>query len=286
MRSLKKLAHRNWESLRDLWVDHLPDIDFSADFPAPTLWDLPGLTEQFTNASINAQVPYIEGVRESAFREAVLLSRKFSYCRSVCVDAVTRGFPTWSIIASYDACFYGAKAFCYLLGIVSLGRHSKVFIDLFVPRMQKGRGRQEPAYDVLVAHRLDDYLTHNTLWSLTGRLCRTISLPASAQTLSDSLHSLNLERLSNFRNNVIYHGGFWLNADAPDHCDLTRVLSNVDLFRAIERTPDDPGESKRYFVVASKLNDALVYFFEDIARLAPSIASEAAALTNWQDRQL
>jgi hypothetical protein len=62
----------------------------------------------------------------------------------------------------------------------------------------------------------------------------------------------------------------WLNADNPDHCDLARVLSNVDLFRALERSPDDPGESERYFVVASKLNDALVYFFEDIARLAPS----------------
>jgi hypothetical protein len=92
--------------------------------------------------------------------------------------------------------------------------------------------------------------------------------------------------MSNFRNNVIYHGGFWLNADDVTYCDLTYILSNVNLFRALRRAPDDPGEHERYFAVASKLNEALVYFFEDIARLAPAIAPEAAALINWRDRQL
>jgi hypothetical protein len=199
MRSLKKLPHRNWEILRDLWVDHLPDIDFAAQFPAPTLWDLPGLKEQFTSPPINVQIPYVEGVRESVFREAVVLSRKFAYCRSVCLDAATRGFPTWSVISGYDACFYGAKAFCYLLGIVSLERHSKLFIDLFVPRAHKVGRTQQQAYDVLVAHRLDEHLTHSTLWNLTARLCRTVSLPTDAHRLLEGLRSLGFERMSNFR---------------------------------------------------------------------------------------
>src|ERR1700693_222934 len=127
MRGLKKLPHRDWDVMRDLWIDHLPDIDFSLQFPGPALWDLPELKERLTNPPTDTELPYVDGARESVFREAVVLTRKFSYCRMVGLDAATRGFPTWSVVAEYDACFYGAKAFCYLLGIASLERHSKLF---------------------------------------------------------------------------------------------------------------------------------------------------------------
>ncbi len=283
MRSLKNLPHRDWGVIRDLWIDHLPDIDFSLAFPEPALWDLPEVKERLSNPPPNTELPYVDGVRESVFREAVVLTRKFSYCRMVGFDAATRGFPTWSVVAEYDACFYGAKAVCYLLGFASLARDSKLYLDLFVPR-RLGKAKQ-PVYDVLVAYRLDERLTHNILWNLTGRLCRTLSLPVNARPLSDDLHSISFDRMSSFRNNLIYHGGYWLNWDDFLYCDLTRSLSNLDIFRALQEPPDNPRDAERYFMMAARLHNALVYFFSDIAKLAPAIGPEVTALTNWWDQR-
>ena len=287
MSPLKNLPHRNWSILRDLWLNHIPEIDLSASFPEPTLRDLPEVRETIGSAQAGIEVAYVSGARESVFREAIVLARKFSYCRSVSRSAAREGFPTWSTIAAYDACFYGAKAFCYFLGIASIERHSKLFLDIFVPRNVKiSKRKSEQVYDVLMAHRLDDHLTHKTLWDITARLCRTLQLPDDRVGLLTNLRELKFDQISNYRNNIVYDGGYWLNSDDFDICDLTRVVSNVSLFRSIEHGPQGMIPSERYFSVAVILSDALRYFLDDIAKLAPAIAPEAAALTQWSSRQL
>lgn len=284
MAGLKNLPHRRWEDLRDLWLEHLPQVDFSAQFPEPMLWNLPELRARLHNFSDGAELEYITGARESVFREAIVLSRKFTYCRTVSLEAATGGFPTWAIVAAYDACFYGAKAFCYLLGIASLDRNSKLFLDLFAARPYKSGKIRRQVYDVLVAHRLDERLTHNVLWGIMARLCRTLDLPQNAGSLSKDLRSIKFEQIASLRNSLIYDGGFWLKSDTPEHCDLTLRISNIDLYRALRHPPESPSIAERYFVVASKIQEALVYFFGDIAKLAPSMRSEVVALSNWHCR--
>jgi hypothetical protein len=283
IRNLKKLPHRNWEIIRDLWIDHLPDIDLSAEFPGPVLWNLPEVVERLGRPTPEIELPYVTGVRESVFREVVLLARKFTYCRKIALESATRGFPTWSLIAGYDACFYGAKAFCYLLGIASLSRDSDLYLDLFVPR--KVRGRKEAQYDVLIAYSLGERLTHNALWQLVGRLCRTLTLPADAAVMNRSLRALSFDQVSNLRNNLMYHSGFWLNHEDFDFCDLVQGLSNPQIYYSLLAPADVPIAAERYFSIAARFQEALVYLLGYIARLAPSIAPEVDALQSWQERR-
>lgn len=278
-RNLKKLQHRNWSIIRDLWIDHLPDIDLSEEFPEPALWHLPEVAQQVTNSTPEQQLPYITGVRESVFREVVLLARKFTYCRMVSYESATRGFPTWSVIAAYDACFYGAKAICYVLAIVNLARDSNLYLDLFVPRRSRGRGQAH--YDVLVAYNLGERLTHNALWLLFGRLCRTMTLPADGETINRSLRSLDLDQVSNFRNSLIYNGGFWLNSDNFVLCDLAQGVGNLEIYYALSQPPEIATDPERYFSIAFRLHEALAYLLGNIAKLAPSISPEVDALHNW-----
>lgn len=287
MSALKNLPHRQWAVLRDLWIDHLPDIDFRAQMPEPTLWHLPELKDRLKSAQPGTDLPYVEGARESVFREAVILTRKFAYSRAAAREAGQSGFSTWSVVSGYDACFYGAKALCYLLGMASLDRDSPLFIDLFAPRTHKiGKGRKAQVYDILVAHRLEARLTHKTLWDLTGRLCRTLTLPDDADALTSELRGLSFAGMSNLRNNILYDGGFWLDTDDMAHCDLVHTLSNFRLFSAMEAPPEEPNRSEWYFAVAQTLNSALVYLLGDLARLAPAIRPEVAALTDWRERKM
>jgi hypothetical protein len=283
IRNLKKLPHRHWEVIRDLWIDHLPDIDFSAEFPGPVLWNLPQVVEQLGRPTPETELPYVVGVRESVFREVVLLARKFTYCRKIALESATRGFPTWSLIAGYDGCFYGAKALCYLLGIVSLARDSDLYLDLFPSR--RVRGRQQLQHDVLITYSLGERLTHNALWQLVGRLCRTLTLPADAAVINRSLQTLSFDRISNLRNNLLYHSGFWLNYDDFAFCDLVQGVSNPQIYYSMLAAPEAPIALERYFVIGARFQEALAYLLGHIARLAPSIAPEVDALQNWQERR-
>ena len=285
MSALKKLPHRDWERLRDLWIDHLPQIDFSDEFPEPTLWHLEEVREKLKGAESGTEVPYIEGTRESVFREAVLLTRKFSYCRQMSVGANRHGFPAWSIIAQYDACFFGAKAFCYLLGIASVDRHSKLYLDMFTPRIHKVGKKKLQVYDVLAVHKLDNNLTHSVLWSLIGRLGRTLTMPEDAGALLRQLKATDFSDVSYFRNKLIYDGGFWHNSDDIDHCDLNHRMSHLAL-NGDSIAHITPESAQRCFSVAQVVGDALLYFFADLAKLAPKMAAEVDALAGWRSSSI
>src|SRR5277367_4865671 len=122
MRALKRLSHRTWGTLRDNWIGHLPIIDFNIQYPELTLWQLPDIAVPELDAAGTGELPYVAGVREAIFREAIVLTRKFIYCMKIIQSLSASGRNTWTAVAAYEACFYGAKAFCYLLGFASLGR--------------------------------------------------------------------------------------------------------------------------------------------------------------------
>ena len=201
------------------------------------------------------------------------------------LTAISDGYSTWGIISGYDACFYGAKAFCYLLGIVSLGRDSKMVIDIFVPRKYKsGRKQFAEAYDILVAHRLEERLTHNMLWKIMNRLCNTLVLPNEVNDIRKNLRSINYDKMSNYRNRLMYDGGFWFNYDRFADCDLHQRISDLGMYRAIGEPADEPQDAEKYFSLARNIQDILVYFLSDIASLAPAISKEADALREWRAR--
>ncbi len=278
---LKRIPHRSWTDIRDVWLTHIPDIHFDEEFPAPTLWDILGTERIETPTTAIGEIAYIEGVRESVFREVVILARKFTYCRKVAICSTADGHPTWSVIAAYDACFFGAKAICYLLGFVSVSRSSRLYMDILSPRIEKKKGRSIAHYDVIFLHLFKERLTHEYLWGITARLIRTVSLPDSHEDLLRRLRSLEFEDISSLRNRLIYSGGFWLGKDVIDNCDLIREFSSFRVLRA-QRFVDDACENDdRYFQIIHLFGEIITFLFSDIADLRPGMRVEVLALSNW-----
>lgn len=278
MRALKRLSHRNWLTLRDLWIGHLPSIDLDAQYPDPTLWQLPKIEHPSFNASGVAEFPYISGVREAIFREAVLLTRKFIYCGTLLPTLSGVGKNTWTAIAAYEASFYGAKALCYLLGFASLGRSSHIYLDAFYETEQKVGKLKKPSYDMLRVHNLGKIFTHEVLWGLTERLIDTTSFEGELRELQDKLKLMDWDKFSGFRNSVFYDGGFWPLQQDVASCDLVKGVQSTDMKNAAWlNRPLSPPFAEEYFVAASLFRDVMKGMFQTIADLAPAVSSEVRA---------
>lgn len=278
MRALKKLSKRTWLEQRDLWIDHLPQIDFESECPAPTLIDLPKLDHPQINASGVAECDYVAGIREAILREALLLVRKFIYCCSVLPTLSDAGKNTWTAVASYEASFYGAKAFCYLLGFASLGRDSNLYLDAFYETEVKQGKQRVKSHDIVRIHRLDGRLSHSVLWALTERLIDTTIFDEELREYQTRLKIQDWNRFSSLRNRVFYEGSFWPMSSEWANCDLVRPVAIADIADAARLGEDSSTPfGGEYFSTTSLFNGLIAGMLSDIATIAPAMNTEVEA---------
>ena len=278
--ALKRLQPRNWSAIRELWISHLPPIDFDTQYPEPTLSQLQPLVHPEPNASGLAELPYVNGVREAIFREAMLLSRKFIYCASLLPTLSNIGKNTWTAIAAYEAAFYGAKTFCFLLGIAPLNRNSKIYIDAFFEREQKQGKRKTIVHDTLRFHLIGDRLTHEVLWALTVRLLNTTDFDAEQSGIQTDLKIIDWDKFQSFRNLILYDGSFWPFNEKLEKCDIAKPAVNEGICSAafLDTMPTVAPFAEEYFGASTLLRKLIVSMLESIAETAPVLRPEITAL--------
>lgn len=265
--------------MRDLWISHLPTIDFAAAYPSPTLWELPPIQHPQLNAGGVAECPYVNGVREAVLREAILLIRKFIYCGTLLPTLSGTGKNTWTAIAAYEASFYGAKAVCYLLGFAHLGKSSSLYVDVFCETERKVGKLKVKAYDTLRIHKLDERLTHKMLWGLTERLLDTTSFEGELLETQTQLKILDWGTFTSFRNSVYYDGSFWPLSETIQACDLIAGVEQIQIAEAarLDDLRSSPPFAGEYFAVATLLRKLIVGMLQTIADIAPAIKLELEA---------
>jgi len=274
----KKLPPRNWMKLRDYWLGYLPQINFDLVYPQPTLWELPDFERTLGATRKEEIVEYIPGVREAIFREAVILARKLAYCWSIAQMSAGRGRQTWTAVAAYEASFYGAKSFCYMLGFASLGRDSKFYLDAFYESTIRVNKQKVARLD-LQTHNLQSRLEHSILWAITERLFNTTTFGTNFYQTHRALRTVDWSTFSTYRNRIMYVGSFWPFEDVQESCDLARDFCHPEILAALDPLQNVVAPfAAHYFAVGKLLRSMLHLMFADIAVLAPALLSEAAAL--------
>lgn len=270
--------------MRDLWINHLPTIDFAAAFPSPTLWELAPIQYPQLNAGGVAECDYVSGVREAVLREAILLVRKFIYCGTLLPTLSGAGKNTWTAIAAYEASFYGAKALCYLLGFASLGKNSNLYLDVFCETERKVGKLKVKFYDTLRIHKLDERLTHQMLWGLIERLLDTTTFEGELLEIQTQLKILDWGSYTSFRNSVYYDGSFWPLSATVQACDLISGIQQIQISEAaqLENVTSSPPFAGEYFAVATLLRKLIVGMLQSIADIAPAIKLEIEAFNALQ----
>jgi hypothetical protein len=110
-----------------------------------------------------------------------------------------------------------------------------LYLDIFAPRLQKEGKARVQKYDIIVAHRLEERLTHKVLWALMERLCNTLHLPVAAESIIRRLRSVKFDGMSSFRNSLIYNGGVWLNSEDGLYASHQMTLSMPASILALQR---------------------------------------------------
>ena len=244
------------------------------------MWQIANFPGVLGSLANELTLPHIDGVREAIFREAIILARKFSHCRSLVRIAASEGRSTWASVTAYEACFYGAKALCYLLGFASIGRSSSYLLDAFFEVIVKQRkGLIEERYDMKL-HKLPERMTHAVLWGLTERLINTITFGNELSELKSQLRKIDWDNFSKFRNSIMYDGSFWTKLDSYEECDLINFVSDINIYRVSDGDGnyDQLPFAEEYFRVVQLLASTLSLMFADLATLAPVMDGEARSV--------
>lgn len=280
-RALKQMSHRNWSELQEEWLGYVPLIEFDIRYPEPALWQLANFPAILGPISDGIVVEHVDGIREAIFRETLILVRKFNHSRSLTRIAAAQGRPTWASINAYEACFYGAKAFCYLLGFANIGRDSSFYLDAFFEvRLKRRKGLFEERFDMKL-HRLPERFSHSVLWGLTKRLLDTTTFATELSKLKASLRKIDWEDFSKFRNSLLYDGSFWTKLDKYVECDLINYVSDIQVYRASSAFSEDEAVpfAREYFLVSDMLRATLSLMLHDLANQVPALHGEAEAMS-------
>jgi hypothetical protein len=266
MATEKDLPHRTWSALRELWLEHVP-----ADLTPADIDSLSRVVHAHGHPIDRAPIPLVSGLREQALSEALFVRAKSLYCLECGIRSNDEGFATWSSMTMYEACFFAAKAFCYLLGIRDLSRDSNIYVDLFFQEYKKGR----VIFDGHKAYLMKGRLTHSSLWKIFPRLIRTFTLDLQFhQEGILELRKFDFDSFSRERNRILYKSFSWSREDSIETSDMFAPVSYIDNRRFISGENSFAEYYSGYYLVAVAVNNLIEFLIRDLGTLAPALVSE------------
>lgn len=120
-RKWDKIVRRNWEQIRDAWLDHVPTFSSIGAIPDPGLEHLAALLTSNIPEIKDAPARFqdMEGMRRNALWEAVFLFHKCSHTHLAAQRLAGRGMHSWCMFNAYHSAYLGAKGIMALLGVAS-----------------------------------------------------------------------------------------------------------------------------------------------------------------------
>src|SRR5205807_1931759 len=107
---------RNWEQVRDAWLEHVPS------FPAPGTPPDPGLEHLATLHVVElpetrARIADVVGLRRQVLWEAIFQFHKCAHTHLASQRLGSRGMHSWAMFNAYHSAYLGARAVLSILGI-------------------------------------------------------------------------------------------------------------------------------------------------------------------------
>ena len=137
----QNLGSRNWEEVRDSWLEHVPSFPGIGAPPDPGLEHLNSLLEIRTSSNWE-RFADVRGLRANTLWEAVFLFHKCSHINLAAQRLGRQGMHSWCLFNGYHAAYLGAKGIMALLGVaLPMLAGPQVAIDLY-PMPVKGKAQR------------------------------------------------------------------------------------------------------------------------------------------------
>lgn len=225
---LKKLRHPCVGDAAAFWKSISSSLNFA---DKSNIVDVPGLPsfKDFKATDARKEVAATALIREIAAMSAIRCFGKSLEAIDALNTCSDVGLSASSIVLSYNASYFSAKAFCLLLGFAPLGPDSKVLVDLFAEEENPNKKSKVP--EDMIAFYSYSRWGHAEVWELAQRLIATVKKDPKIDHLIDGLKSAKIEDASKIRNKYTYNDALIYPiyndelADFPDNVDPANLAN-------------------------------------------------------------
>jgi hypothetical protein len=270
MSVIKQLTHPSWDQRRDDWLSCIPSGLNSPTLDAEKLIHISQVIPPNTKLKDlnNEQINLVPDLRERTFSDALFLRNKSLHCFQTAKKLLLDGYSTWSAITMYEASFFAAKSFIYLMGLRDVSRSVGIYFEIFY-RPSK---RSTRTFDGHLAFNLGSRMTHDILWNIVPRLVRTIkgSVP---QNLIKELRSNNFTQFTKERNSLFYDCQTWSRSEDFFESDLISPISYLDNYSFFKSDGASAAEYiDKYYRTAQSFLNIIDIFLSEIGTYAPTVS--------------
>jgi hypothetical protein len=225
---LQNFVARDWDEVRDSWLESVPPFPSIGARPDPGLEHLQPLLDLALPEN-NGRFTDVDGLRLQMLWEAVFLFHKCSHTSLAAQRLGAQGMYSWCLFNAYHSAYLGAKGIMALLG-VSLPelKSRQVAIDIYpeVLKKKKIRPLGSARFQEFIIVRLSS-LDQRDVWETFQRVINMCKATCWDTDLRQELLDLDHLRITPPRNRFLYRAHHWpLNDLISDELpsDLTTLV--------------------------------------------------------------
>lgn len=205
---LQNFLRRNWDEVRDSWLEHVPDFPSVGARPDPDLEHLQPLLD-IDLPRDHERYPDIAGLRAIALWEAVFLFHKCSHTNLAAQRLGRQGMYSWCMFNGYHSAYLGARGIMAMLGVVLPEiRGHQVALDLCPEPPKRKRQLGSPLFQEFTIVPLPK-LDQRGLWEAFQRVIRMSNAGCWDSGLRTELLDLSHEEITPPRNRFLYKAHYW-----------------------------------------------------------------------------
>jgi hypothetical protein len=287
----KVIDSRDWPTIRDTWLNHIPVFSTVDAPPDPGLERLESL-QVLAAAGDRGRQADVDGLRTNLVWEAMFLFQKCAHSHLASQRLGTGGMHSWAMFNAYHSAYLGARGIMSILGIALpfMPQGGQMLIDAFPePDTNKGRKQLQSGAYTFAEFTLASVgrLDQQDVWEALLRTIRVTTLGDIEATLRDELLEIGGGEITGLRNSFIYKAAFWPLADLT----ADGVEADFGALMSTRLDPEHAGFLLRLSCAVYRLFEQLV---ADLATLSGPIRNaidqsrvlqdpSALALTQYND---
>ena len=253
---MQNFVTRNWEEVRDAWLENVPNFPSVGAKPNPDLEHLQPLLDIELPID-HDRFPDIAGLRTIALWEAVFLFHKCSHTNLAAQRLGRQGMHSWCLFNGYHSAYLGARGIMALLGVALPDlKGRQVAIDLCpepVKKKKTNRPLGSPQFQEFIIVPLP-HLDQRDLWQAFQRVIRVSRAACWDIGLRTELLGVSHERISPPRNHFLYKAHYWPLGDLASDVQP----SDMTNFFGTELDAEDPGFLLRLSFAVYRLFEQLM----------------------------
>ena len=220
---LKRLSTKRWVDLRQLWLEHVPEIEPPGARPAELLEESVELQSEmrWTRSGTEHRFEPEGHPAAQVFHEAVFASHRAVRVACAAEKQIDDGLPTWSISTAHQASMFAVRSLLGLCGISYIeGDGVQCLVDVFPAGRKgtRGRGSVIRASGREVQLLRVRKMEQRHWWLVLQRILRTSSEAfACWRPFGAELASCDVRVLSRERNGLHYRGEWFLGDLYEEH---------------------------------------------------------------------